>query len=235
MTPPREIDLYPPIKSFFEAQSFEVKSEVNGCDVVAVREDEPPIIVELKIRFNLDLVLQAIDRTAMSDRIYIAFPDKPRTLWRKRRRSILKMCRMLGFGLLLVRPSRDGSARVTVELEPGPYAPRKSQNRTRRLLKEFSNRVGDPNTGGMHSHPVITAYRQDALRLVAVLARSGPASTKALREATGIERSTAILQRDVYGWFERVQRGVYRLSRGGEAALVEFSAAIESIEATGHD
>lgn len=32
-------------------------------------------------------------------------------------------------------------------------------------------------------------------------------------------RSGRILQRNVYGWFERMERGVYRLTQAGEAAL----------------
>jgi len=31
-----------------------------------------------------------------------------------------------------------------------------------------------------------------------------------------------ILQRDVYGWFERRGRGTYALSEGGRAGLVRF-------------
>jgi hypothetical protein len=33
--------------------------------------------------------------------------------------------------------------------------------------------------------------------------------------------AAAILQRNVYGWFARVERGLYGLSPVGEAALVE--------------
>ena len=44
----REDALYPPVKAFLEAQGYAVKGEVNGCDVVAVRDQEPPVIVELK-------------------------------------------------------------------------------------------------------------------------------------------------------------------------------------------
>lgn len=53
MAGPRETDLYPPVKAFLEAQGYVVKAEVARCDVVAVRGDEPPVVVELKTRFNL--------------------------------------------------------------------------------------------------------------------------------------------------------------------------------------
>ena len=55
MTALWEYQLYEPVKAFLEAQGYEVKAEVSGCDVVAVRGKEPPVVVELKMRFNLEL------------------------------------------------------------------------------------------------------------------------------------------------------------------------------------
>src|SRR2546425_13052144 len=69
---PAEADLYPAVKAFLERQGYEVKAEICGCDVVATRGDEPPVIVELKLGFNLALVLQGIDRLALTDRVYLA-------------------------------------------------------------------------------------------------------------------------------------------------------------------
>lgn len=56
-----ETALYPAVKRFLEAAGSEVKGEVNGCDVVAVRDAEPVrlAIVEMKRGFNLELLLQA--------------------------------------------------------------------------------------------------------------------------------------------------------------------------------
>ena len=61
-----ESALYAPVKRFLQAQGFEVKGEVCGCDLVALRGNEPPVVVvgELKLRFNLELVLQGIERSA---------------------------------------------------------------------------------------------------------------------------------------------------------------------------
>jgi hypothetical protein len=39
-----ETDLYLPIKRYLEWQGFTVKAEVKGCDVVAIRGDETPVI-----------------------------------------------------------------------------------------------------------------------------------------------------------------------------------------------
>ena len=50
----KESDLYPPLKQFLESQNYEVKGEVQDCDVLAVRGEEAPVIVELKLSLNLN-------------------------------------------------------------------------------------------------------------------------------------------------------------------------------------
>ena len=64
-----ETTLYLPVKRFLERLGFEVKGEIDGCDLVALRGGEPPVVVigELKLSFTLELVLQGVDRTAASD------------------------------------------------------------------------------------------------------------------------------------------------------------------------
>lgn len=49
-----ESSLYLPVKHFLEKLGFEVKGEVRGCDVVGLREGEPPAVVigELKLHFH---------------------------------------------------------------------------------------------------------------------------------------------------------------------------------------
>ena len=51
-----EAELYEPIKRFLETQGYAVKGEVGACDIVAVREDEGPVVVELKERLTIVLV-----------------------------------------------------------------------------------------------------------------------------------------------------------------------------------
>ena len=63
---------------------------------------------------------------------------------------------------------------------------------------------------------IMTAYRQHAL-LCAEALRDGEASTRIL--AASLPGAPAILLRNVYGWFERVSRGTYRLSPSGKAML----------------
>jgi len=222
-----EAALYLPVKAFLERRGYEVKAEVRGCDLVARRGDEPPVIVELKLRFNLPLVLQGVDRLAMTERVYLAVPRPARSARGRplapERPEIRKLCRRLGLGLILV-----GLSRKSIEIleEPLPYRPRQAKSRALRLIDEFSRRIGDANVGGAVGVPLVTAYRQDALRCARALALGGPMRVAALRAVAGVPRAARILQRNVYGWFDRIERGTYRLTPEGDQALNRFAEAI---------
>jgi hypothetical protein len=118
---------------------------------------------------------------------------------------------------------------VTVIEEPVPYRPRLSRGRALRLVGEFERRVGDPNVGGLARAPIVTAYRQDALRCARALAAAGPLRLVELRAATGVAKAAPMLQRNVYGWFARRSRGVYGLSEAGHAALAQFADAVAAL------
>ncbi|OYU48598.1 MAG: hypothetical protein CFE31_09080 [Rhizobiales bacterium PAR1] len=215
-----ESDLYPPVKRFLEAQGYAVKGEVRECDVVAVRGDEAPVIVELKTGFSLQLLLQGVDRQAMTDAVYLAFgPPK-----RRQRSDILKLCKRLGLGVLVVTGDF-----VEPLADPEPYQPRRNARRTTMLLKEFAHRVGDPNTGGTTRRPRMTAYRQDALRMAGFIGANGPAKVAVLRIETGVSRAAGILQNDVYGWFMRESRGIYTLSPKGIGALTTYQDVVSGL------
>lgn len=225
-----ERDLYAPVKAFLEAQGYAVKGEVKGCDVVAVKPDEPPVIVELKRRFNLDLLLQGVDRMAMTDRVYLAVDgSSARGHWHKRPdgRAARKLCRLIGLGLLLVFADRPHRARVEVVLDPIPYRPRPNKRRAGRLLGEHAKRVGDHNVGGVTRVKIVTAYRQEALRCCQLLLRDGNCSPRALRDSGLAPNAAKILRYDYYGWFERIERGVYGLSENGRKALDTYKHALD--------
>jgi hypothetical protein len=69
-----EAALYLPVKAFLGRQGYVVRGEVRGCDLVARRGSEEPVIVELKMRFTLPLLLQGVDRLALSPLVYLAVP-----------------------------------------------------------------------------------------------------------------------------------------------------------------
>lgn len=219
---PAETCLYAPIKAFLEGQGYVVKGEVHACDVVARRADEPPVIVELKMSLNLELVLQGIERLALSDVVYLAVPaprDGP--LFDRRFRKLL---RRIGLGLLLVHGAGNAAAKVEAILDPLPYRPRADKRRLGRLLGEFDRRAGDPNLGGTaHRVKIVTAYRQEALRIASVLAELGRQRPALLRASAEAPKAGRILLDNVYGWFERVEHGTYALTPVGQTALQAFA------------
>ena len=142
----KEIDLYRPVKQFLESQGYEVKGEIHECDVMAVRGSEEPLVVELKLAFSLDVLLQAVNRLSISSVVYIGIPSTCKA-FRKRRRHIIKLMKMLGLGLILISINSKRS-RVEVVLDPGEYHPRIHPKRQTKLLGEFERRRGDPMPGG---------------------------------------------------------------------------------------
>ncbi len=229
----RETDLYPAIKHLLKKQGYEVKAEVNDCDVVAVRGTEPPVVVEMKLTFSLPLLLQAIDRQSLADDVYVAIPKPTKksggALWKRHRRGLIKLCRRLGIGLITVDLKKSPDRATEIHCDPIPYTPRKNKRRAGRLLKEFSQRVGDPNTGGSSKTKIITAYRQDALRCLSFIHQQGEARLKDIREETQVERAGGILQKDHYGWFERVERGIYTITPQGKNALATYSTTLAAL------
>ena len=222
--PLRETDLYAPIKALLESQGYEVKAEVGAADIVAVKDGAPPVIVEMKTGFSLALFHQAVERLKLTDTVYVAVPEwKGRSGWKAFRQN-LTLCRRLGLGAITVR---DGAAQV--HLDPVPYKPRQSKARRERLLGEFQRRVGDPNTGGQTRTTVMTAYRQDALRCLKMLSGDGPAKASDVAKATGVGRARTIMADDHYGWFERVERGIYAVTPRGEQAAADHADDLEAL------
>ena len=210
-----EVALYAPVKALLEGQGYEVKGEVLACDVVGVRGDEPPVVVELKRTFSLALVLQGVDRLAVTDAVYLAVGA-----WPKRQAEVRRLCRRLGLGLMVVT-----GGRADVVQDPLPYRPRRDVRRVGRLLREHQRRVGDPTSGGSTRQPIMTAYRQEALRCARLL-EVGPMAIRVMRPLADVPHAGAILRDDVYGWVERVERGPYALTPKGLAA-VDADRALE--------
>ncbi len=222
----RESDLYAPVKLLLEGQGYEVKGEIGAADIVAVRGDEDPVIVELKTGFSLSLFHQAVERQAITDAVYIVVPRRTGKAFMKSIKVNTSLCRRLGIGLMTVR-MKDGF--VEVHCDPTSYSPRKSKRRKERLLKEFAKRVGDPNQGGATRQGLMTAYRQDALKCVKILAKNGPAKAADVSRLSQVETARRLMADNHYGWFERVERGIYALSPTGQSAMADYSGEIEAM------
>ena len=216
MKSPRETDLYPPVKAFLEDQGYVVKSEVGAADVVAVRGAEPPVVVELKLGFSLALFHQGIARLGVTDDVYLAVARGTGKRFGKALKDNVKLARRLGLGLITVRLK---DCHLEVHCDPAPYAPRKSAKKQGRLLREFARRQGDPNDGGQTRAGLVTAYRQDAMKCALYLFEVGASKGADVAREAGVPAATRMMRDDHYGWFEKVEKGVYGLTPAGAEAV----------------
>ena len=149
-----------------------------GCDLVALSEGSPELVVigEMKQRFTLELVLQAVDRTSACDEVWLAVAASKRGRGRENDARVKKLCRFLGFGLLTV----TAEGRVDVVAAPAPWKPRRDATRRSRIVDEHRLRKGYPVVGGSTRAPQMTSYRQQALVVANALA-STPSRPRDLR------------------------------------------------------
>ncbi|WP_416151150.1 DUF2161 domain-containing phosphodiesterase [Salipaludibacillus sp. HK11] len=217
----KEADLYKPIQKHFLHEGFEVYGEVKDCDIAVVK-DEELIIIELKLNLTVDLLIQATKRKKLSELVYIAIPKpkyKPRS---KRWTDICQLVKRLELGLILVSVSGKRK-QVEIVFPPTPISSRKkmTQNKRKRqeVLKEINGRSADFNIGGSNRTQIFTAYRENCIQIACYLEQAGELSPKKLIEmGTGIKTSS-ILTKNYYGWFERIKRGVYVISEKGKLDL----------------
>ena len=66
---------------------------------------------------------------------------------------------------------------------------------------------------------LVTAYRQDAYRCAVHIAGSGASRGADVSKHTGVKAATRMMADNHYGWFRRIDRGVYDLTQTGRDAL----------------
>ncbi|MFC5449475.1 DUF2161 domain-containing phosphodiesterase [Paenibacillus aestuarii] len=227
-----ETELYAPIKQYFEDRGYTVRGEVKHCDLVAIRGEEPPIVVELKKSFNIPLLVQGIDRLRLTDQVYVAFelPNKGRAPHRLQWEDIRRLCRMLGLGIMTVQFYKRKKPAVDVVCEPTPYQLRHNKRAAMQVVHEFHERSGDYNVGGSSQQKLMTAYREKSLHCAYLMRERGPLSPRQLRELTGNKAVSSLLQKNYYRWFIRQSRGIYHLTALGEKALAEYAHVAETFQ-----
>ncbi|WP_229106329.1 DUF2161 domain-containing phosphodiesterase [Paenibacillus sp. 1001270B_150601_E10] len=241
-----ETDLYPPIKQYWEERGYEVRGEVKHCDLVAIHPSSPevPVIIELKASINLTLILQGLERMKSSSYVYIAAEKKREGKQsRKRWRGIEELCRKVGLGLITVTFYTRKKPFVEIHCVPAAetlseqqdqhalsYAPVSNPNKTRqaRLIQEFSGRSGDYNVGGSTKRPLVTAYRERALRVAESLSQGCSRPVQA-KNASGVGDAAQILRHNYYGWFKRIERGTYALTEAGTHALEHYADVLNAL------
>ena len=216
----QESDLYLPLKKFLEKQDYQVKGEIEDCDVVAIKTESPPTIVELKLSLNLDVILQAVDRLKLSPIVYIGVPQSCGILKRKKKKHVVKLLKMLGLGLITINPKRKI---VEIVLSPTKYTPKQSKPKQQWLINEFVTRIGDPILGGASTKTGrMTAYKQQAIEIAHYLKTHGATKASELANILEIPKSRNILYDNHYGWFEGLGKGMYQLSKVGRQSLETF-------------
>jgi len=228
MTAIREQDMHIPLSEYLKHQGYTVNSEVRNCDLVARKKDDI-IIIELKTRITVSLLVQAAARKELNDAVYIAVPIPSGKNSLPNMKGIRKLLRRMEIGLICVRFLKT-KTRIEVEEHPIPFTPRRRHKKREAILREIDGRYAEFNTSGSPtSSGRITAYRQEALRIAHYLYNTTASSPKMLRNLGCNDKTQQILSDNVYGWFERISRGTYKLSSEGETALSTYSYIIEKI------
>ncbi len=219
----KESDLYKPVKILLEKLGYCVKGEVIDCDVMATKDDTI-IVVELKLIFNMKVLLQSVERLSVSDSVYIAIPNDC-SVYKKERKQIEKMLRMLGIGLIVV--SLGKTKKASPVLDPKPYTPKKNKKQRIKLLNEFNTLIGDPNIGGSSTKSAkMTAYRQQALFVAQYLIDNGETKASIMKDALEISKARAIVYDNHYGWFEAMGKGIYAITPKGITDFEQWKSHI---------
>ncbi|MEW6522512.1 MAG: DUF2161 family putative PD-(D/E)XK-type phosphodiesterase [Bacillota bacterium] len=213
----KETDLYPPVHDYLVSCGYTVRSEVRDVDITAVKGDQL-VVLELKRAFSVDLLIQAVKRQKLADSVYVVLPYPRRGTQNRRWSDFCHLLRRLHLGLMLVSlgPPRP---RVEVAFHPLPFQPQRRSGQRRAVLEEIRGRLADLNQAGSTRTKIVTAYREQAVQIARHLQDRGPQSPRQLRAMGTGPKTLSILSKNYYGWFERVQPGVYTLSGRGTAEL----------------
>ena len=222
---PAETDLFQPVSDFLTRNGYSVRSEVMNCDVTAVKDDEL-VVIELKNVFGLPVVLQAVKRQRITDSVYVAVPKLRESVYSRKWRDIKLLLRRLEIGLILVSVN-PRNPHVEILFHPLPFDRKQQSSKKRAVLREIAGRSGDFNTGGSTRTKLVTAYRENAIQIACCLERFGPLAPQQLRRLGTSANTRSILYNDFYGWFERIDRGVYALRAKAGQDLASFPAIVE--------
>ncbi|WHY83886.1 DUF2161 family putative PD-(D/E)XK-type phosphodiesterase [Neobacillus novalis] len=219
-----EADLYKPIQTYFLREEYEVYGEVKDCDMAAVKGDEL-VIIELKLTLSVDLLIQAAKRQRLTDQVYIAIPKPKYRLNSRQWTDKCHLVRRLELGLIVVSFS-GMRTKAEIIFPPTPFNRRKSigQSKLKRaaIMKEINGRSADFNIGGSNRTKIMTAYKENSIQIACYLEKLGPLSPKALIQKGTGDKTSSILTKNYYGWFERIKRGTYVISEKGKQEVKEY-------------
>lgn len=219
-----EVDLFKPVSDFLVEQGYTVRSEVKDCDITAVK-DEELIIVELKRNLSVDLLAQSVKRQKCADIVYMAVPKPKKLTSNAKWKDIIHLVKRLELGLILVSfKGKKGIVEIAVHPTPFDREASRRGNKKRRegIIKEVKGRYIDANVGGSTRTKLVTAYKERAIYVACCLEMHGQMSPKQLKEILKEDIKPAfILSKNYYGWFDKIEKGIYSINGAGVDALKE--------------
>jgi len=229
----QETDLYMPVREHLERLGYAVRSEVKDCDITAVKEDEL-IIVELKTTFNLKLLAQAVKRQRAADSVYVAIPrpkgGKRTAAWR----DMCGLLRRLELGLIIVSltsGTKKDKPGIEVVMHPESFDRARSmqvgKRKRRSIIKEAEARYGEYNTGGSSKRKLMTVYRENSIHIACCFIKHGQLSPAQLKKLGTGPKTSSILGKNFYGWFQRISKGKYEILPAAHEFLHEFPEIVE--------
>jgi GNAT superfamily N-acetyltransferase len=225
----KETELFKPIKTYLEGQGYRVSSEVQECDIVATK-DRDIVIVELKTRFSVSLLIQAVKRKEITDSVYAAIPVPVGRVRPPNLGGIKKLLRRLEIGLILVDLLKT-KTKIEIVLHPRPFLSRQRPKKRAAIIREINGRYAEFNMAGSPSKQErITAYKQEAIKIAYLLRTQGAASARKLVDLGTGNKTQRILSQNNYGWFDRIRRGTYQLNRWGEQALAAYPRVVDAVK-----
>lgn len=215
-----EQELFPPVKDLFEKRGYKVNAEVCDCDVTAIKDDEF-VIIELKKNLSVQLLAQGLKRLRTGADVYIAVP-KPKQYSLKKFRSTFSVIKKLELGLIFVS-LRGNHSFAEIVFEPTEFKPTpKNYKKRKEVLSEIEGRTIDTNSGGVTNTKIVTAFTERCIHIACILDMYGDLSPKEIKEISGIEKAYTILRMNVFGWFYKVEKGVYGITTEGRKGLLDY-------------
>ncbi len=205
----KETELYKPVQNFFKDMGFKVDAEVNGCDVVATKDDTV-VICELKRGFTIELVYQLVQRKKLTPYVYAVIP-RPKNMRSAAFRKKLDILKALECGLLVVL---NTTKRVDVLLEPKGEDTQTNKIRRRGIEKEVKVRKVSLNLGGQSQRKIVTAHKESLIAALCYIEKYGKIETRKCKD-----NIRAVVQRNHYNYFTRLDKGIYSATKAGLRVL----------------
>jgi hypothetical protein len=224
----KETELSEPISLWLSKQGYTVSCEVKNCDIVAQKNDDL-VIIELKTRFSLDLVYQAVNRKNLTESIYVAVPVLPGRKTIPKLKEVKKLLFRLEVGLILVRFLKT-KTRIEIISHPAEYHQRKALKKRNAIIREIDGRYSEFNKGGSTNKDLkVSAYKQQALVCAWLLDKYGNQSPSFIIKSGGGSKTQQILSGNIYGWFDKISRGLYTINPAGIEALNVYNDVLKKI------